>query len=306
MEKLDYIKFECILCNSNKFDIKNSTIRKDELKVYNILKCAQCNHIQLYPNNYDTKHYYDNDNQDNESKMIHNRENNEYSEMLKTFHLQRLQILEQNIKIEKSMKIIDIGGGKGEFVKLINKKCDSVYILEPGISRINSINEENITTINKFLDDDFANENINTFDIVTSFHVLEHVTNPIRFLNNCYKILKPNGLLYIEVPNEDDTRIELSEYYKNNIWYCKAHISYFTHSTLKYILDKLEIHNYKMDGFERYDYENYMYLVNNNKPQPMCTYYKGVPSSEQEQLWITNRKKYMTSDSLFVIIHKTM
>jgi len=297
-------QFVCILCKSNNYEIHNQTIRKDESNTYKILKCLQCTHIQLYPNNYDTKHYYDNDNQDNESKTIHNRANDEYSEMLKAFHLQRLQILEQNIIIEKSMKIIDIGGGKGEFVKLLNKRCDSVHILEPGISRINSINEDNIVTINKLLDNNFANENLNKFDIVTAFHVLEHVINPIQFLENCYKILKPNGLLYIEVPNQDDTRIVMSDYYKNNIWYCKAHISYFTQHTVKYMLNKLQIDNYKIDGFERYNYENYIFWLNNNKPQPICTYYKGIPSSIEEELWINNRKQQLTSDSLSVILRK--
>ena len=297
-------QFNCILCHTKNYEIYNSTIRKDELNIYKILKCLHCKHIQLYPNSYDTKHYYDDDSQDSESKLIHNRANDEYSEMLTNFHLQRMQILEQKIKIEKSMKIIDIGGGKGEFAKLINKKCNSVYVLEPGISRVNSIIEDNIITINNFLNDEFVNSNRNTFDIVTAFHVLEHVINPIDFLSNCYKILKPKGLLYIEVPNEDDTRIAISEYYKNNIWYCKAHISYFTQDTLKYILNKLEIDNYNIDGFERYDYENYKYWLKNNKPQSMCTYYKGNPSSIEEENWINERRKNLTSDSLYIIITK--
>jgi 2-polyprenyl-3-methyl-5-hydroxy-6-metoxy-1,4-benzoquinol methylase len=297
-------QFVCILCKSNNYEIHNSTIRKDELNIYKILKCLHCKHVQLYPNNYDTKHYYDDDSQDNEAKLIHNRASDEYSEMLLKFHQQRVKILKENIRLEKSMKIIDIGGGKGGFVKLISRECNSVYILEPGISRINSINEENIITINIFLDNNFANENLNKFDIVTAFHVLEHVINPIEFLSNCYKILKPKGLLYIEVPNEDDTRISASEYYRNNIYYLKAHISYFTQDTLKYIFDKLQINNYKIDGFERYDYENYKYWVKNNKPQSMCTYYKGNPTSIEEENWINERKNNLTSDSLYTIITK--
>jgi len=299
------MEFKCILCNFNQFEIKNSTIRNDILKIYKIYKCLTCNHVQLYPNNYDIKEYYDNDFQDQEAKLVHNKGNNEYSEMLFNFHLQQIKIIEENIKIEKNMKIIDIGGGRCEFAKLFVKKYNTtVHVLEPSLSRSNKVYEENILKINKFLDDEFVSLNENTFDIVTAFHVLEHVIDPIQFLNNCYKLLKPNGLLYIEVPNQDDTRIELSDYYKNNIWYCQAHISYFTHKTIKYILDKLKISNYKIDTFERYDYENYMYWLNNNKPQTVCTYYKGIPLSEKENEWIINRKKNITSDSLSVIIRK--
>jgi 2-polyprenyl-3-methyl-5-hydroxy-6-metoxy-1,4-benzoquinol methylase len=301
---IDNIIFKCILCNSNNFTIKNNTIRKNISQIYKILECVDCNHIQLYPNNYDVKTYYDNDQQDIECKSIQNRSDSEYSKMIIDLHLQRIKILEQHIKIDKSMKIIDIGGGKCYFANLISKKYNNIYVLEPGISRINYTDENNITKINKLLDDNFANENKNNFDVVTAIHVLEHVINPVQFLSNCYKILKPNGLLYIEVPNQDDTRIELSDYYKNNIWYCLAHISYFTQNTLKYILNKLKITNYTFDTFERYNYENYMYFLNNNRPQPICTYYNGTPSSIEEVNWIKDRNCNMTSDSISVIIRK--
>jgi len=298
--------FNCILCNSNNFEIKNPMIRNDKLNIYKIYKCLNCMHIQLFPNNYDPIIYYNNDTQEKESKLINNTDNHTFSEMLKTFHLQRIKILEENIKIDNSMKIIDIGGGKCEFANLMITKYNNIniHVLEPGITRINNVYCDNIIKINALLDDKFADKYQNTFDIVCAFHVLEHVINPINFLNNCYKLLKPNGLLYIEVPNQDDTKIEISDFYKNNIWYCEAHISYFTQSTIKYILDKLNIINYKFDGFERYDYENYTYWINNNKLQPKSTYYNGTPSSIDELNWINNRKKNMTSDSISVFIRK--
>ena len=295
----------CILCNLSNFELKNLKIRNDKLNIYKIYKCLNCKHIQLYPNNYDIKTYYDNNSQDIESKSIHNREQSEFSEMLINFHLQRIKILEDNIHITKDMKIIDIGGGNCEFAEsIIQKYNSSIYVLDPGASRINNNCNKNIIKINALLDNAFADSNKNTFDIVTAFHVLEHLINPIEFLNNCYKLLKPHGLLYIEVPNQDDMRIELSEYYRNNIWYCQAHISYFTYATLKYILDKIQINNYKICTFERYNYENYIYWIKNNKPQPICTYYKGTPSSIEENNWINTRQTTFKSDTLYIIIKK--
>jgi SAM-dependent methyltransferase len=39
------------------------------------------------------------------------------------------------------------------------------------------------------------------FDLVTALHVLEHIHRPVEFLNELWRILKPGGLLFIEVPN---------------------------------------------------------------------------------------------------------
>ncbi len=39
------------------------------------------------------------------------------------------------------------------------------------------------------------------FDVVTALHVLEHIHFPRAFLTEIWRVLKPGGLLYIEVPN---------------------------------------------------------------------------------------------------------
>lgn len=40
-----------------------------------------------------------------------------------------------------------------------------------------------------------------TFDLITAIHVLEHMTDPVSFLNEAYGLLTDNGLLIVEVPN---------------------------------------------------------------------------------------------------------
>jgi SAM-dependent methyltransferase len=43
----------------------------------------------------------------------------------------------------------------------------------------------------------------NFFDFVYSSHCLEHVANPEEALKNWWRILKPGGYLFVEVPDED-------------------------------------------------------------------------------------------------------
>ena len=150
----------------------------------------------------------------------------------------------------------------------------------------------------------FSLENKEKYDIVSSFHVLEHVLNPIEFIQNCYNMLKPGGILYIEVPNQNNDLLEKSEYYRNNIWYMKAHISYFTVPVIENILIQLGINKYTFYGFERYDYNNYLNWINENKPQSICSFYNGIPKSNEESIWIENREKNFETDCFYVIIRK--
>ena len=41
----------------------------------------------------------------------------------------------------------------------------------------------------------------NEFDKVYAKHIIEHVDDPIKFLNEIYRIIKPNGTCFIETPH---------------------------------------------------------------------------------------------------------
>lgn len=41
----------------------------------------------------------------------------------------------------------------------------------------------------------------NLADIVAHYFVLEHISNPLKFLNECNRLLKMNGVMIVEVPN---------------------------------------------------------------------------------------------------------
>ncbi len=50
----------------------------------------------------------------------------------------------------------------------------------------------------------------NSFEVVTMWHVLEHVTDPNNYLKEIHRILKPDGLLLVAVPNVNNLVMQIA------------------------------------------------------------------------------------------------
>jgi len=102
-----------------------------------------------------------------------------------------------NLKIQNKNTILDYGCGNGYFLYYIKNKCN-ILGLEPN-ENAKKIAQQKLgkeKIINKL--SDIPNLSLN---IVTLWHVFEHIENQKDFLNEVYKKLAPKGKLIIAVPN---------------------------------------------------------------------------------------------------------
>ena len=74
----------------------------------------------------------------------------------------------------------------------------------------------------------------NSFDYVHMSHVLEHVTSPVETLEKVRALLKPNGIVYVEVPNYESLSRKISRQYWY-AWETPRHLHMFSPSTLSRI-----------------------------------------------------------------------
>jgi len=112
-------------------------------------------------------------------------------------------------KDKRPKTILDIGCGTGDFLVACKKEKWNVIGVEPNTKAATLANFklQNITVdkntknnFNLFKDiNELKKEN--KFDVITMWHVLEHVPNLEEYINNLKKLLKPNGTLIIAVPN---------------------------------------------------------------------------------------------------------
>lgn len=95
-------------------------------------------------------------------------------------------------------KILVVGSGNGTEVSSLNKffAGSQVYGID--------MKAEPVSENNCFIEPGDA-ENLrfenNEFDLVYSFHVLEHISNPVKAISEMNRVLKDNGYLLMGTPN---------------------------------------------------------------------------------------------------------
>lgn len=147
----------------------------------------------------------------------------------------------QQIKdyIFPGMRTLDVGSGSGEMVYTMRSMgviCDG---LEPNKGYAFYTREVlGLPVSCEFIENSTLPENF--YDIVTMYHVIEHLHSPLRTLCNIHSCLKPDGVLVVECPN-----IEAHCQTPSNRLH-RAHLYYFNEVTLRALGEKAGFEAIKM------------------------------------------------------------
>jgi SAM-dependent methyltransferase len=108
----------------------------------------------------------------------------------------RLKILKRH---RNSGTLLDVGTGTGQFLT-IARECFAVKGTEVSESAVRIATERyGLDVVHGQIEEvQFSS----SFDVVTLFHVLEHVPNPLATLRTCRELLNPGGILVVAVPND--------------------------------------------------------------------------------------------------------
>ncbi len=93
-------------------------------------------------------------------------------------------------------KLLDFGAGTGDFLQVAENKGWKVYGVEPNEQARKLAKKKGLDLLSS-LEESKASQ----FDVITLWHVLEHVPNLKETLNQLQTLLKPEGILVIAVPN---------------------------------------------------------------------------------------------------------
>ena len=196
----------------------------------------------------------------------------------------------------KNKDILDFGCGWGGFLRNI-KNYKSLSGVELRKECINFI-KNNIKKID-------ISDNINSFDkkfdIITMFHVLEHIPYQTETLKVLKSKLKNKGKIIIEVPHAEDFLIlqeELKEFKNFTFW--SEHLILHTYKSLKSILLKSGFKNIKIHYYQRYNFSNHLGWFLKRKPGGH-NFYKEIVSDKLNLSYCENLKKLGQTDTLIAI-----
>ena len=167
---------------------------------FQIIQCAHCNlkYTDPIPTKQEIGPYYNFpsyiSHTDDQTGLIN-----------KIYHKVRTRTLAQKTNWVQSLftgfkgHLLDVGAGTGAFAHAMTEKGWEVTALEPDdASRTRAFNNYKIKL--KPIDGLYQLHE-NKYDVITLWHVLEHVHDLNEYMERFYKLLKPNGRLIIAVPN---------------------------------------------------------------------------------------------------------
>jgi SAM-dependent methyltransferase len=141
-------------------------------------------------------------------------------------------------EIQKKGKVLDIGcGGCTELnsYKQAGWECFGIDP-DPDVKNIGKKYGLNIC-IGELKE---AKYHENFFDLIIMKHSLEHIPNPNEILEEVYRVLKSDGVLYIEVPNGESFEIKIFKNFWHQLHF--GHLYLYSPKTLAKLLIKNQFH----------------------------------------------------------------
>lgn len=217
---------ECLVCESKELN----PLPNYEIK--GLIKCQKCGFIYMeqIPSIEDLDSHY----------KTYSYSDHQY---LSPLTIESYNILLNEFeKYRNTNKLLDVGCGRGYFLKEAKKRGWEVFGTEYSEKAVEICTNEGINMkIGKLSPNLFE---IGDFDIITSFEVLEHINNPNEELRNINALLRNGGLFYCTTPNFNSL---LRYYLKSdyNIITYPEHLSYYVKSTLNKMLTQNGFKNIK-------------------------------------------------------------
>lgn len=205
--------------------------------------------------------------------------------------LRRLNLFKN---ILKNKHVLDFGCGWGGFLRNL-KNCKSLKGVELRTECINYIKKNTKIAIADKID------HFNNVDIITMFHVLEHIPYQINTLKKLRSKLNKGGKLIIEVPHAEDFLLlhqELPEFKKFSFW--SEHLILHTYKSLKTILSKAGFKNIKIEYYQRYNFSNHMGWFLKKKPGGH-EFFKNFSNKKLNSLYSMNLIRLKQTDTLIAI-----
>lgn len=140
----------------------------------------------------------------------------------------------------KKGDLLEIGSGTGEFIYLAQSAGWNAIGIEPStVACSYALENYGVELINAFWNKNTINTD-KSFDAIVFWHLLEHIVNPIQFLNEVSLLLRPNGLIFFSVPNKNSFTNKVFGY-NSPLFLEIDHFFHYSQENLKILINQIPL-----------------------------------------------------------------
>ncbi len=240
----------CYLCGHADFSVRKGTVRDDPS--LDVLECTNCGLVTLSSLQHIQSGHYENSGMHGDvlpSVESWLRESEQDDQ-------RRFEMLKSDVV---GRRVLDFGCGAGGFVKSAKPLALEICAIEPE-RRVHDYWGDAFTI---YSDLDEAGGG---YDLVTAFHVIEHLPDPREILEKLAACLNDRGRLIVEVPSADDALLglyECDEFQRFTYW--SQHLFLFNPETLRQLAVQAGLNVVCIRQLQRYPLSNHLHWLSQGK-----------------------------------------
>ncbi len=245
----------CYLCGSNQYKVLPGKVR--DRSDLDICECRDCHLVYLSSQKHISNEHYQN-------SGMHGNSLPSIKTWLSETEVddeRRFQFLKENIR---GREVLDFGCGNGGFLLKSKEVASAVY----GIELEKRLQEHfSVNQLSVWENLEVALHSNRKIDLITAFHVIEHISDPADIITTLSKLLKPNGKMFFEIPSSSDVLLRLYESKPfSEFTYWSQHLYLFNASNLVKLVDKTGLTLNWIKQVQRYPLSNHLYWLSKGEP----------------------------------------
>ena len=278
----------CYLCKSGNFVERKGQVRDNrDLKV---MECQSCGLVAL--NSHDHVHagyYEDSGMHEDQDQTMELWFSETAEDDQRRFDSLRASLLNK--------KVLDFGCGNGGFLL----HAETIAMNVAGVELEKRVQKHYKGRLNIFPSIESI---IGDYDLITAFHVIEHMPDPKEILKKLAGHLAPRGRLVIEVPSSEDALITLYDCDAfQHFTYWSNHLFLFNAETLKTLAEQAGLKTVIVHFFQRYQLSNHLYWLSKGQPRGHKEW-KSLNSPDLNDEYAKALAKIGKSDTIIGIFEK--
>jgi hypothetical protein len=241
----------CYLCGGAELSVREGVVR--DAPSLKVLECRNCGLVMLSsvehvePGHYETSGMHGQDLPSMDSWLRETEQDDQ----------RRFEMLKGSIT---NRRLLDFGCGAAGFLRKASILAAEAVGVEPEL-RVRQFWGNQLTL------KDSVEHAGSGYDLITAFHVIEHLPDPIATLKQLGGLLGLQGRLVVEVPSSEDALLTLYESAAfRRFTYWSQHLFLFNAETLRRLATGAGLQVISIQQFQRYPISNHLHWLSRNQP----------------------------------------